>query len=75
MEQIVHVPDEIARARLQRRTVVLEHWLEHETDEVSEKSDVMKSGPDAGENPHARVNGLITDLIQTKADSESILTS
>ena len=38
--------------------------MEHETDEVSEKSDVMKSGPDAGENPFARVNGLIADLIQ-----------
>ena len=34
----------------------------------------MKSSPDAGENPYARVNGLITDLTQTNADSESTLT-
>ena len=27
------------------------HSLEDETDEESEKSDVMKFGPDAGENP------------------------
>ena len=39
------------------------HCLEHQTDEVSEKSIVMTSGPDAGENPLARVNGVITDLI------------
>ena len=51
------------------------HSLEHETDEESEKCEVTKSSPDAGENPYARVNGLITDLIQTKADSQSTLTS
>ena len=63
VEQIVHVPVEISQEQVQQRTVELEHSLEHETDEVSEKSDVMKSGPDAGENPFTRVNGLITDLI------------
>ena len=36
--------------------------LVHET-EVFEKSDAVKSGPDASENPFAKVNGLITDLI------------
>ena len=66
---------EISQEQVQQRTVELEHSLEHETDEESEKSDVMKSGPDAGENPYFRVNALITDLIQTEADSESTLTS
>ena len=51
VEQIVHVPVEISQEQVQQRTVELEHSLEHETDEVSEKSDVMKSGPDAGETP------------------------
>ena len=70
LEQIVHVPSEIPRARVQQRTAELEPV----TTWSSEKSDVMKSSPDAGENPYARVNGLITDLIQTNADSESTLT-
>ena len=63
VEQIVHVSVEISEEQVQQRTVELEHSLEHETDEVSEKSDVMKSGPDAGENPFITVNGLITDLM------------
>ena len=36
----------------------MSHSLEHETDEVSEKSDVMKSRLDAGENKFAKVNGF-----------------
>ena len=69
-EQIVHVPGEIPRARVQQRTVELELQSQ-----PGAPRSLMKSGPDAGENPYARVNGLITDLIQTKADSESTLTS
>ena len=63
VEQIVHVPVEISQEQVQQRTVELEHSLQHDTHEVPEKSELMKSGRDAGENPFARVNGLITDLI------------
>ena len=38
------------------------HSLEHETDEVSEKSDVTKSSFDVDESPCVWVCGLITDL-------------
>ena len=62
VEQIVRVPVEIPEKQVQQRTVEPEHSLEHETGEMPEKSDVMKSSLDAGENPFAKVNGLITDL-------------
>ena len=58
VEQIVHVPVEISQEQVQQGTVELEHSLEQQTDEVSEKS-----SPDAGEKTIARVNGFITDLI------------
>ena len=50
VEQTVRVPVEIPQEQVQQRTVELEHSLEHGTDEVSEKSDAMKSGPDVREN-------------------------
>ena len=51
VEQIIHVPVKISHEQVQQRTVELEHSLEHETDEMSEKSGVMMSSLDAGENP------------------------
>ena len=42
---------DLTGVQVQQRTVELDHGLEHETDEVSEKSDVMKTGPDAGGEP------------------------
>ena len=55
VEQIVRVPVEIPQEQVQQRTVWVEHSLKHETDEVFEKSDAMKSGRDAGDNALARV--------------------
>ena len=65
-EKIAEVVKVIPRELVSERTV---EKIVHVPVEISH----IKSGPDAGDNPFARVTGLITDLILD--DSESTLTS